>query len=369
MNFTPKTRAAGRAVIALFAAVASLALASPYAHSIVGDAKNWTAQKWSGADIALFHGAPIYHGPAKHLILLRYTFFVSLYDLDRHVPMWVAHVDEQESLAKDEVRKGGHWDRSTDHFIPDENVVSGTTNLFGHFEDRRQMTDDRPLPTSPSFQTPWPVSYGPSSVVRPPSSITLWVTNESYTNANPIELPIDPSGYRRLTRGHLASNQEMKSLGTDAEGEISQTESFSLANVVPQMQHHNAPLWSTLETDCLRWAALLGRIAIISGPVYAPDAAQPPPVNRILTTDGNDHVPISIPTHFFKIIIGQINSRAAAVGFLIPHRADLEKEDLRKFVVPIGEIERITRLNFMPGLGKNKVLESTGDMRWLKLLP
>ena len=367
MHLKPKTRVTCRAALVLFVTVVSLALASPYAHSIVGDAKNWTALKWSPEDIALFHGAPTYHGPAKNLILLRYSFFVSCYDLDRRVPLWVAHVDEQDSLAKDEVRKGGHWDRSKDKFVPDENVVSWTTSLFGESNSGPRTTDHGPpeqLPMPrPTFQSPWSVVHGPWSAAP------QWVTNESYTNANPIELPIDPSGYRRLTRGHLASNQEMKSLGTDAEGEISQTESFSLANVVPQMQHHNAPLWSTLETDCLRWAALLGRLAIISGPVYAPDASQPPPVNRILSTDGNDHLPIPIPTHFFKIIIGQIAGRPAAVGFLIPHRADLDKENLKKFVVPIGDIERVTRLNFMPLLSKNRNLKAQRDDRWLKLLP
>ena len=53
--------------------------------------------------------------------------------------------------------------------------------------------------------------------------------------------------YQKITRGHLASNVEMKSLGDPEEGLQAQKDSFSLANVVPQMQRHNAPIWAKLD--------------------------------------------------------------------------------------------------------------------------
>jgi DNA/RNA endonuclease G (NUC1) len=313
------------ATVAVQVAGAAGAAGKPV-HSLVGDAAHWTATDWSADDAALFGGEPEYGGEDRDLILVRYSYFVADYDVDRLGPLWVAHVDEQDAELKDRARKGAAYARPSG-FVPDDNVVAFSRSLG--------------LP---------------------------FVTDRSYENANPPELPAGPTGYGKITRGHNASNQEMKSEGDPAAGMVSQDESFSLANVLPQMQHHNAPIWAKLEDDCLAWAAKLGRIAVITGPVYAPDPAQPPPVGRILHTAGRDGVRIPIPTHFFKIIIGRIDGKLAAVGFLVPHRDDLRIADLPRFVVPIRRIEELTHLNFMPKLGADNPLEAQADARWLKII-
>ncbi len=71
-----------------------------------------------------------------------------------------------------------------------------------------------------------------------------------------------------------ASNVEMKSPVDPEEGLQAQKDSFSLANVVPQLQRHNAPIWAKLEDECLEAARRLGTtVGVVSGPVYAVDAA------------------------------------------------------------------------------------------------
>jgi len=98
-----------------------------------------------------------------------------------------------------------------------------------------------------------------------------FVTDASDVNANPGELPVGEKSYQKITRGHLASNVEMKSLGDPEEGLQAQKDSFSLANVVPQMQRHHAPIWVELEDACMEAARRLGTtVGVISGPVYAP---------------------------------------------------------------------------------------------------
>jgi hypothetical protein len=47
-----------------------------------------------------------------------------------------------------------------------------------------------------------------------------------------LELPVGEKSYQKITRGHLASNVEMKSLGDPEEGLQAQKDSFSLANAV-----------------------------------------------------------------------------------------------------------------------------------------
>ena len=58
----------------------------------------------------------------------------------------------------------------------------------------------------------------------------------------------------------------MKSLGDPEEGLQVQKDSFSLANVVPQMQRHHAPIWAKLEDECLEASRRLGTtVGVIVG--------------------------------------------------------------------------------------------------------
>jgi DNA/RNA endonuclease G (NUC1) len=306
-------------------AVSPISAAPRTVLSHAGDAANWAALRWTAEETARFGGEPVLRSESgRTLLLVRYSFYVSDYDLARRYPVWVAHVDRVDSFLKLVGRRKGEWGRSHDEFKPDERVVEKAQRLK--------------IP---------------------------YASNESFTNANPPGLPDGPKGDEKITRGHLASNAEMKSLGEPEEGLKSQEESFSLANVVPQMQRHNAPIWAKLEDDCIEWAAKLGGVSVISGPVYSLEPKQPPPMNRLLYTTGKDGVGLPIPTHMFKIVIGRKDGRPVAVGFLVPHRADLKPADLDSCVVPIRRIEELTGINFMPKLGAYDTLKTQADTRWL----
>jgi DNA/RNA endonuclease G (NUC1) len=180
-----------------------------------------------------------------------------------------------------------------------------------------------------------------------------------------LELPVGEKSYQKITRGHLASNVEMKSLGDPEEGLQAQKDSFSLANVVPQMQRHHAPIWAKLEDECLEAARRPGtKVGVISGPVYAPDVGLPPPGNEVVFTAGRDGVAVPIPTHLFKVVLARANGKRVAVGFLIPHRADLGVKDLGRFVVPVRVIEDVTGIDFMPELKANDEVETKSEARW-----
>jgi DNA/RNA endonuclease G (NUC1) len=261
--------------------------------------------------------------------VLRYGFYVSHYDAEKRVPLWVAHIDRSDSADKARGRTQGAWSRKDDKFTPDSKIV-----LYAK---------SRKLP---------------------------FVTDASYVNANPVELPVGEKSYQKITRGHLASNVEMKSLGDPEEGLQAQKDSFSLANVVPQMQRHNAPIWAKLEDECMEAARRLRTtVGVISGPVFAPEVGLPVPGNEVLYTAGRDGVAIPIPTQFFKVVIARVNGKRVAVGFLIPHRADLGVKDLGKFVVPVRVIEGVTGIDFMPELKANDEVESKSEARWFAANP
>mgnify|MGYP000511510057 CR=1 FL=1 len=64
-----------------------------YLQSERGDAQHWTGLKWTPEESALFGGMPRHTEDRDHLLVLRYGFYVSHYDAERRVPLWVAHVD------------------------------------------------------------------------------------------------------------------------------------------------------------------------------------------------------------------------------------------------------------------------------------
>jgi len=310
-------------ILALGLTTFSLGQAAPtYLHSELRQGPAWGAQSWTTDDLSQFGGEPQVAGDASTTLLVRYHYFVSDYDTTNLAPRWVAHVDTKASAQAANTRKGGSWDRGQYTFTPDANIVS--------FSQDHQIA---------------------------------WVTNADYTNANPPALkPV--TAKNRITRGHMASNLEMKGHGDDTTGMTSQEESFSFANVCPQMQGHNAPLWAQLENDCLELAARLGRVAVLTGPVYQTDNDHP----QLSTKAPRGKCRIPIPTHFYKIIIATVAGHTEAVGFLIPHEPGLKADQRFDYAVGVRKIEQVTHLNFMPDLGPNDEMEDHPSDELLDLL-
>lgn len=89
------------------------------------------------------------------------------------------------------------------------------------------------------------------------------------------------SGY---SRGHMAPAGDMYT-------EQGMAQSFSLANMVPQNQRHNAGAWSQIENDTRKYVLrALGDVYVYTGPVF-----QPAP-----TTIGPGKV--AVPTYLYKLV-------------------------------------------------------------------
>ena len=83
-------------------------------------------------------------------------------------------------------------------------------------------------------------------------------------------------------RGHIAPNADM----TDS---VSQYDSFSLANIIPQDPHHNRELWRRIEMSTRDLARTHGELYVVTGTVFA----QP-----LLLNAGN----VLVPTHLYKAL-------------------------------------------------------------------
>lgn len=99
------------------------------------------------------------------------------------------------------------------------------------------------------------------------------------------------SGY---SRGHMAPAANMATPEAMAQ-------SFSLANMVPQDQRHNAGAWSSIEQNTRKYVLRAeGDVYVFTGPVYGPRAK----------TIGAGKV--AVPTQLFKVVYDAHNGRSWA---------------------------------------------------------
>jgi endonuclease G len=128
------------------------------------------------------------------------------------------------------------------------------------------------------------------------------------------------SGY---DRGHMVPNANFAT-------RKAQAESFSLANMVPQVHESNAGVWAGIESATRQLATAEGDIYVISGPAF---------VGGNLKKIGN----VLVPTHVWKVIYSPSQQKAGA--YLITN------DDTRDYaVLTVSKLEKMVGLSLLPGL-------------------
>ncbi|MDD2729536.1 DNA/RNA non-specific endonuclease [Malikia sp.] len=128
------------------------------------------------------------------------------------------------------------------------------------------------------------------------------------------------SGY---DRGHMAPNADMPT-------RKAQGESFSLANMVPQIHENNAGVWAGIEAAARQLASDEGELYVISGPAFVGQDIQQ--VGRVL-----------VPTHVWKVLYSPKQQRAGA--YLVSN--DKTKD---YSVLSIAELQKLAGINPLPAL-------------------
>lgn len=124
-------------------------------------------------------------------------------------------------------------------------------------------------------------------------------------------------------RGHLAPSANMPDRRT-------QTESFSLANMVPQDREHNRAIWAPIENAVRQMARKEGELYVITGPAFLSSS-----VSKV----GN----VLVPSHLYKVVYSPRQRLAAA--WFTENRAEAPIN-----VVPVAELERIVGIELLPSL-------------------
>ena len=128
------------------------------------------------------------------------------------------------------------------------------------------------------------------------------------------------SGY---DRGHMAPNANFAT-------RKAQAESFSLANMVPQVHESNAGVWAGIESATRQLASAEGDIYVISGPAF---------IGGNLKKIGN----VLVPTHVWKVIYSPAQQKASA--YLITNDATRDYA-----VLTVAKLEKMVSLSLLPGL-------------------
>ena len=160
---------------------------------------------------------------------------------------------------------------------------------------------------------------------------------------------VNPKDYNdsRYDRGHLAP-------AADFSAELYK-ETFTMANISPQTSNLNKGFWARFEaflrillspTSMNYMPSTFDDMLIITGPVYAPSFINDRWV-YVHQTIGSFPQLITVPSHFYKIIIGgiseKVGKRTIVVGaYLVPNNNSIDKKTpLRHFMVRLDQLEAI----------------------------
>ncbi|MFZ4877579.1 DNA/RNA non-specific endonuclease [Janthinobacterium sp. Mn2066] len=137
------------------------------------------------------------------------------------------------------------------------------------------------------------------------------------------------SDYARsgFDRGHMAPNGDMPD-------RISQQDSFTLANMVPQDSANNRYIWAGIEGAVRKMAKKEGDLYVITGPAFIGGNLQK--VGRVL-----------VPSHLYKAVYSP-RQRAGAAYFI----ANTDTKDYE--VLSIAQLEDRIGINLLPSLTRQQ---------------
>jgi endonuclease G len=150
------------------------------------------------------------------------------------------------------------------------------------------------------------------------------------------------SGY---DKGHLCPAGDME-FAVDA-----YKDTFFTSNIAPQRNDFNAGIWNRLEQKVRYWAVKYDGIYVVTAGVLEPS----------LKTIGKENV--AVPEFFYKILLDTSRGEFKMIAFLIPN--ERSNKPLYDFVVSVDRIEKMTGIDFFPGL-EDKIetqLEKSSDYK------
>lgn len=157
-----------------------------------------------------------------------------------------------------------------------------------------------------------------------------------------------PNNEYQMTHGHICP------AGDNKWSKAAMNQSFLLTNMCPQEGKLNNGGWKRLEEKCRTWAAQLGDIYIIAGPIYRE--------GKVSRTIGESKV--AVPDAFFKVVL-YYGEAPKAIGFL--YENDYSSQSIKDCVCPVDDVEELTGFDFFSSLPDDieNIIESDANLtKW-----
>ena len=147
------------------------------------------------------------------------------------------------------------------------------------------------------------------------------------------------SGY---DRGHLCP------AGDRRFSEQAYNETFYTSNISPQDRGFNAGVWNRLELQIRQWTKKYGTLFVVTGGV----------LGEGLKEIGEEDV--DVPKYFYKIVARGDGDNLKLIAFLMPGVEN--KKPLKKFVVSVDEIEKMTGIDFFEKIKNEEGSKLEGEV-------
>lgn len=148
------------------------------------------------------------------------------------------------------------------------------------------------------------------------------------------------SGY---DRGHQAPAADAKY------NQLAMNETFLLSNMSPQVgEGFNRDYWAHFEYFARNLTKKYDNVRIMTGPLFLPKLGEDDKYRVTYEVIGSPPN-IAVPTHFFKLIIGERNGddKISVGAFVLPNDKINNDEPLTKFQVPVEALERSSGLDLL----------------------
>lgn len=161
-----------------------------------------------------------------------------------------------------------------------------------------------------------------------------------------------PMAFRNRLRDFFRLGYDRGHHAPAADAKFSQTamdETFLLTNISPQVgDGFNRDYWAHFEDFARRLTGRYDSVRIMTGPLYLPEKG-PDDKWRVLYEVIGLPPNIAVPTHFFKLIVGELDgSPDLAVGaFVLPNKPIDNAVPLESFQVPVEALERSLGLELL----------------------
>ncbi len=200
--------------------------------------------------------------------------------------------------------------------------------------------------------------------LRNPSWVAEHITPESLSQHNGdrkhsyfTEDPAVPEKFRAKLHDYYRSGYDRGHQVPAADAKWNQQamdDTFYLTNMCPQVgDGFNRDYWAHLEDFCRRLTHNFPSVRIVTGPLYLPRRDPADGKWRVSYEVIGSPPNVAVPTHFFKVIMGedgQTGGHVALGAFVLPNAEIANDKPLTDFEVPLEAVERASGLEFAQNL-------------------